>query len=110
MGLEIRPAREEEWDEFKHVVSVTLTTPEVSRVPPKFTLCAFEDDKLATAMWNGLSPSGPTLRKASLPSRSLITSAHGIRAGGNWRLPLRGVPSVVLVKRHSWSCQSALWP
>ena len=50
MGLEIRPAREEEWDEFKHVVSVTLTTtPEVSRIPPKFTLCAFEDGKLATA-------------------------------------------------------------
>lgn len=50
MGLEIRPAREEEGDEFKHVAGMALaTSPEGSGIPPEFTLCVFEDGKLATA-------------------------------------------------------------
>ena len=50
MGLEIRPAREEEWDEFKRVASIALATlSEVFGIPSKFTLCVFEDGKLATA-------------------------------------------------------------
>lgn len=50
MGLEIRPAREEEGDKFKHLTGVALaTSPEGSGILPKFTLCAFEDGKLATA-------------------------------------------------------------
>ena len=50
MGLEIRPAREEEGDEFKHVAGMALaTSPEGSGIPPKFTLCVFEGGKLATA-------------------------------------------------------------
>ncbi|GAJ04906.1 unnamed protein product, partial [marine sediment metagenome] len=50
MGLEIRPAREEEGDKFKHVAGMALaTSPEGSGIPPEFTLCVFEDGKLATA-------------------------------------------------------------
>jgi len=48
MGLEIRPAREEERDKFKRLGITLATSPEGSGIPPKFTLCIFEDGKLAT--------------------------------------------------------------
>lgn len=49
MALEIRPAKPEEMDEFRHVASTALTIlPEHFSIPAKFTLCAFEDGKLAT--------------------------------------------------------------
>ncbi len=51
MGLEIRPAREEEIEQFTHVASTALVMKPTSFVGmrPEFTLCAFEDGKLATS-------------------------------------------------------------
>ncbi len=55
MGLEIRPATQEEMEQFKDVFAETLLLPreDLSGMPPEFTLCAFEDGKLATcyAAW-----------------------------------------------------------
>ncbi|MFC1917006.1 enhanced intracellular survival protein Eis [Chloroflexota bacterium] len=55
MGLEIRAAKPEEMDEFSRVINTALlSSPEISReVRPEWTLCAFEDGKLATtyAAW-----------------------------------------------------------
>lgn len=51
MGMEIRPAREEEIEQFLHVASTALVMKPTSFVGmrPEFTLCAFEDGKLATS-------------------------------------------------------------
>ncbi len=51
MGLEIRLAKLEEMEEFRRVASTALVmSPEVLQgVRPEWTLCAFEDGKLATA-------------------------------------------------------------
>ncbi len=51
MGLEIRPAKEEEMEQFVHVASTSLVMEMASFVSmrPEFTLCAFEDGKLATS-------------------------------------------------------------
>lgn len=51
MGMEIRPAREDEMDQFVHVASTALVMKPSSFVAmrPEFTLCAFEDGKLATS-------------------------------------------------------------
>ena len=56
MGLEIRPARPEEMEEFGRVANTALVmppelvSPEVAKaISPEWTLCAFEDGKLATA-------------------------------------------------------------
>ena len=55
MGVEIRPARPEEMDEFYRVASTTLLAPQglIQGINPEWTLCAFEDGKLATtyAAW-----------------------------------------------------------
>jgi len=51
MGMEIRPAREEEIEQFTQVASTALVMKPTSFVGmrPEFTLCAFEDGKLATS-------------------------------------------------------------
>jgi len=51
MGVEIRAARPEEMEEFIRVASTALAlSPEVlAAVRPEWTLCAFEDGKLATS-------------------------------------------------------------
>ena len=51
MAIEIRPAREDELDEFKRVAANALVMSPDTFVGmrPDFTLCAFEDGKLATA-------------------------------------------------------------
>ena len=51
MGVEIRPATDEELDEFKHVASTALVMmPEVwQAMRPEFTLSVFEDGRLATS-------------------------------------------------------------
>ena len=51
MGLEIRPAMQEELEQFKHVASIALVMkPETwHEMRPEWTLCAFEDGKLATS-------------------------------------------------------------
>ena len=51
MGVEIRPARPDEMDEFKRVASTALVqSPDMYRaIRPEWTLCAFEDGKLATS-------------------------------------------------------------
>ncbi|MFC1976855.1 enhanced intracellular survival protein Eis [Chloroflexota bacterium] len=50
MGVEIRPARPEEMEEFYRVTNAALLLPrgEVRGIRPEWTLCAFEDGKLAT--------------------------------------------------------------
>ena len=55
MGVEIRPAKPEEMEEFRHVVSSALVeAPEIYGEAPylartaEWTMCAFEDGKLAT--------------------------------------------------------------
>lgn len=51
MGVEIRPATQEEMEQFRHVASTALVmSPEgFQAMQPEFTLCAFEDGKLATS-------------------------------------------------------------
>ena len=51
MVVEIRPARPEEMEEFYRVAStaLVLTQGQIQGVNPEWTLCAFEDGKLATA-------------------------------------------------------------
>ncbi len=51
MALEIRPAMQEELEQFKHVASIALVMkPETwHEMRPEWTLCAFEDGKLATS-------------------------------------------------------------
>ncbi|MBW2061651.1 MAG: GNAT family N-acetyltransferase [Deltaproteobacteria bacterium] len=53
MALEIRPARPEEMEEFKSIPATVFLPPpaERSEVPmrPEWTLCAFEDGRLATS-------------------------------------------------------------
>ena len=51
MGVEIRAARPEEMEEFRRVASTALVlSPEVLQaLRPEWTLCAFEDGKLATS-------------------------------------------------------------
>jgi len=53
MGVEIRAARSEEMEEFQRVFSTSLLMPPrpsaENRISPEWTLCAFEDGKLATA-------------------------------------------------------------
>jgi len=51
MALEIRPATQEELEQFKHVASIALVMkPETwHEMRPEWTLCAFEDGKLATS-------------------------------------------------------------
>jgi len=51
MTVEIRAARPEEMDEFRRIASTALGMPVESfkEVRPEWTLCAFEDDRLATA-------------------------------------------------------------
>jgi predicted acetyltransferase len=51
MVLEIRPAKEGEMEQFIHVASTSLVMKPTSFVAmrPEFTLCAFEDGKLATS-------------------------------------------------------------
>jgi len=51
MVVEIRPARPEEMEEFYRVAStaLVLTQGQIKGVNPEWTLCAFEDGKLATA-------------------------------------------------------------
>jgi len=51
MGFEIRAARQEEMEEFLRVASTALVlSPGVLQaMQPEWTLCAFEDDKLATS-------------------------------------------------------------
>jgi len=51
MAVEIRPAREEEMDEFRRVASTALVMKPSAfdAMRPEFTLCAFEDGKLATS-------------------------------------------------------------
>lgn len=55
MGLEIRTARPEEMEEFRRIASTALmVSPELMRaVRPEWTLCAFEDGRLAAtyAAW-----------------------------------------------------------
>ncbi len=48
MALEIRPARQEELEQFKHVASTALVMkPDTFQgMRPEFTLCAFEDGEL----------------------------------------------------------------
>lgn len=76
MGLEIRPARPEEMEEFGRVAMTSLGNPGEMRpeiikaIDPEWTVCAFEDGKLATAYaaWpltmrfngNGVSVAGVT--------------------------------------------------
>ena len=50
MKLEIRAARADEMEEFGRVASTALVeSPElIRRVPPEYTLCVFEDGKIAT--------------------------------------------------------------
>ena len=50
MGVEIRPARPEEMEEFYRVTNAAQMLPrgEVRGIRPEWTLCAFEDGKLAT--------------------------------------------------------------
>ena len=51
MEVEIRSARPEEMDEFYRVATTALVAPpgQIQGVSPEWTLCAFEDGKLATA-------------------------------------------------------------
>ena len=51
MGVEIRPATQEEMEQFRYVASTALVmSPEgFQAMQPEFTLCAFEDGKLATS-------------------------------------------------------------
>lgn len=51
MAVEIRPARPEEMEQFYHVARTALSLPpgEDFGVNPAWTLCAFEDGKLATS-------------------------------------------------------------
>ncbi len=51
MGLEIRAARPEEMEEFRHVArTALLMSPEALQgIRPEWTLCAFENGKLATS-------------------------------------------------------------
>lgn len=51
MVVEIRPARPEEMEEFYRVASTALVLPQgqLQGINPEWTLCAFEDGKLATA-------------------------------------------------------------
>lgn len=51
MVLEIRPAKEEEMEQFVHIASTSLVMKPASFIAmrPEFTLCAFEDGKLATS-------------------------------------------------------------
>ena len=51
MAIEVRAARPEEMEGFWHVVNTALlTSPEgIKALRPEWTLCAFEDGKLATA-------------------------------------------------------------
>jgi len=51
MEVEIRPVRPEELDEFKRVASTALveSPARFEGIRPEWTLCAFEDGKLATA-------------------------------------------------------------
>jgi len=56
MGFEIRPVKAEELDEFYRVSRTALVMPQAEQIPemnPEWTLCAFEDGKLATsfAVW-----------------------------------------------------------
>jgi len=51
MVVEIRPARPEEMEEFYRVASTALVLPQgqLQGINPEWTLCAFEDGRLATA-------------------------------------------------------------
>lgn len=51
MAVEIRPARPDEMPEFARVVSTSLAMPAdtFAALAPEWTLCAFDDDRLATA-------------------------------------------------------------
>jgi predicted acetyltransferase len=51
MAVEIRPIKEDEMEQFLHVASTSLVMASTSFVgmSPEFTLCAFEDGKLATS-------------------------------------------------------------
>jgi len=52
MVVEIRPAKLEEMEEFYRVASTALVSPKgqiQGMISPEWTLCAFEDGKLATA-------------------------------------------------------------
>ena len=50
MAVEIRSARSEEMEQFYHVARTALSLPlEDAGVNPEWTLCAFEDGKLATS-------------------------------------------------------------
>jgi predicted acetyltransferase len=55
MGLEIRPAKAEEMEEFHRVVKTAFVSPpeHTLKMPIEWTLCAFVDGKLATsyAVW-----------------------------------------------------------
>jgi predicted acetyltransferase len=74
MDFEIRPAKAEEMDEFYRVAGTALVMPQsqqLTGVDPEWTLCAFEDGKLATsfAAWpltmrfngNGIPVAGITM-------------------------------------------------
>ncbi len=49
MGVEIRSAKPEEMEQFYHVARTALSLPLDVPINPEWTLCAFEDGKLATS-------------------------------------------------------------
>lgn len=98
MTIEVRPARAEEMPEFARVVAGSLAMPadRFADLRPEWTLCAFDDGRLATAYaaW----PFTMRMNGAALPVAGVTTvSTHPIhRRRGN----LRAIMETDFRRRH----------
>lgn len=125
MGVEIRAARPEEMEEFKRVAGTALVmSPGVFQgIRPEWTLCAFEDGKLATsyAAWpltmrfngEGISVAGVTM-VGTLPIyrrrgylRKITTTHFGLlHEGGEQPIAILYASLAAIYQRYDYAVVS----